>query len=182
MTNKFAPGDIVDVSIYPTGPANVEAVGTIRGRVFNAGAEYDVRVEENEREDAVDLLESCEPGLSWGEELARDYWLLRNCQPEQLTLVERGERPKYTVAVGDWDDREFLALSVYTQAVEPGPGVYTLGENSSSPMRFRVAADGVITRERSVCQRCGSPLDEEYCTDETCPHSDHKQNETWTEG
>ena len=33
------------------------------------------------------------------------------------------------------------------------------------------------------CKRCGSDLDEKgYCKDETCPHSDHLQNETWTEG
>ena len=33
------------------------------------------------------------------------------------------------------------------------------------------------------CKRCGTPLDEEgYCADETCPHSDYLQDETWTEG
>ena len=33
------------------------------------------------------------------------------------------------------------------------------------------------------CKRCGTDLDKKgYCKDETCPHSDHLQNETWVEG
>jgi hypothetical protein len=33
------------------------------------------------------------------------------------------------------------------------------------------------------CKRCGTGLDKKgYCKDETCPHSDYKQDETWVEG
>jgi len=33
------------------------------------------------------------------------------------------------------------------------------------------------------CKRCGTVLNKKgYCKDETCPHSDHLQNETWVEG
>jgi hypothetical protein len=32
------------------------------------------------------------------------------------------------------------------------------------------------------CKRCGTGLDKKgYCKDETCPHSDYKQDETWVE-
>ena len=32
------------------------------------------------------------------------------------------------------------------------------------------------------CSRCGSAIDGDgYCGDATCPYSDHKQDETWTE-
>ena len=34
-----------------------------------------------------------------------------------------------------------------------------------------------------LCKRCGTSLDKKgYCGDETCPHSDHLQDETWVEG
>lgn len=33
-----------------------------------------------------------------------------------------------------------------------------------------------------TCQRCGSPLDDGLCTDETCPYSDRSQDATFTEG
>jgi len=33
------------------------------------------------------------------------------------------------------------------------------------------------------CKRCGTDLDKNgYCGDETCPHSDHLQDESWVEG
>lgn len=33
------------------------------------------------------------------------------------------------------------------------------------------------------CKKCDSDISESgYCEDETCPYSDHKQDETWTEG
>lgn len=38
-------------------------------------------------------------------------------------------------------------------------------------------------RVPSTCQKCGSDLDDAgYCYDETCPYSDHKQDENFTEG
>jgi len=34
-----------------------------------------------------------------------------------------------------------------------------------------------------LCKRCGTPLQEDgYCSDETCPYSDHLQHETFMEG
>jgi len=32
------------------------------------------------------------------------------------------------------------------------------------------------------CKRCGTNLKNGYCMDETCPHNNHLQDETWTEG
>jgi hypothetical protein len=34
----------------------------------------------------------------------------------------------------------------------------------------------------ALCRRCGSPLENERCPDETCPYSDHAQDAEWTEG
>lgn len=34
-----------------------------------------------------------------------------------------------------------------------------------------------MTLETGVCRKCGSPLKNDRCTDETCPHSDFEQ--TW---
>lgn len=31
--------------------------------------------------------------------------------------------------------------------------------------------------DSNVCKKCGSPLSDKSCTDETCPYSDHAQDE-----
>jgi len=44
-------------------------------------------------------------------------------------------------------------------------------------------SDSVKGIPATDCRKCGTPLDGDgYCGDETCPYSDHKQDETWTEG
>jgi hypothetical protein len=32
----------------------------------------------------------------------------------------------------------------------------------------------------TVCKKCGSPIEDEYCTDETCPYNEHTQDEEIT--
>jgi len=61
-----------------------------------------------------------------------------------------------------------------------------LADLASMPEGEKVAFVGVYNippRGGASCKKCGSDIDEDgYCEDETCPHSDHRQNETWTEG
>ena len=49
-------------------------------------------------------------------------------------------------------------------------------------MDFDLGHSGVSIRD-VPCKRCGSDLnDDGYCKDETCPHSDYLQRESFTEG
>lgn len=47
-----------------------------------------------------------------------------------------------------------------------------------------LALDICVDAARSKeCKRCGTDLDKKgYCGDETCPHSDYLQDESWVEG
>jgi len=56
----------------------------------------------------------------------------------------------------------------------------------SNAIDARRKADGLTDKpiaQKNQCGRCGTSLDEfGYCRDETCPHSDYLQHETWNEG
>jgi hypothetical protein len=53
----------------------------------------------------------------------------------------------------------------------------TVGENGVRPDPTTRNLRAIIIGENDECQRCGSPLDDEgFCTDETCPFSDHDQS------
>lgn len=43
------------------------------------------------------------------------------------------------------------------------------------------ATEDMIPEHITVCKKCGSSLDEGYCTDETCPYYDYLQDEEYTE-
>jgi hypothetical protein len=56
-------------------------------------------------------------------------------------------------------------------------------ENQMADLLEAQGSDPGFLGIHGTCKRCGSDLDEDgYCEDETCPHSDYLQHETWTEG
>lgn len=73
--------------------------------------------------------------------------------------------------------------------------VLTVEAAGGEEWNFDELAKAALAKFAPTCQRCGSPLtgtnDPEipennraagYCSDVTCPHNDHLQHETWTEG
>jgi hypothetical protein len=81
-------GDTVDVTIFEPGGAVPREAGRIRGIVLNAGAEYDVIIHPAEdTEDVAHTLFLCDMSLDDVRE--GPVHVLRNCQPEWLTLVRR---------------------------------------------------------------------------------------------
>lgn len=82
----YAKGDRVVVTLTEPGGATARPVGFVHGIVLNAGAEFDVIVSPGEdTEDLEHTLFLCD--LSLEDVREGPVYVLRNCQPEQLTGV-----------------------------------------------------------------------------------------------
>jgi len=93
-TARLVPGDAVDVAIFRAGPPTRRPIGYLPGVVMHAGIEVDVRLllsdEDEERGlDAEDVEETLavDGDVRLEDLLEGPHYVLRNCQPEQVSLV-----------------------------------------------------------------------------------------------
>ena len=100
VSNPFVVGDLVDVQLYRVGGPPQRPVGKIRGVVEHAGIEVDVRLifeddggDEDAggqyQEDVDDILAAEGSGMGVSDLVEGTVILLRNCQPEDCSLVAR---------------------------------------------------------------------------------------------
>jgi hypothetical protein len=103
------------------------------------------------------------------------------CQMRDAATAFMRSAASRNVELADALDEWEAENNASTEDVYEGRGACILtgtdGENTDD-----CATHGHEISQGLTCQRCGSILNTSgYCTDVTCPHSNHLQHETWTE-
>ena len=84
---KFRPGDTVAVAIHRAGPSNPPVVGELLGIVLHGRSEYDVILHPGMDEEEADDILLASDGTSVKEYREGPVVMLRNCQPEHMSLI-----------------------------------------------------------------------------------------------
>lgn len=110
-----------------------------------------------------------------GEETPMTMKKIKGTVTESLIVQKEVE-----VEVPDGATREDLIAALRAKAYEK---TIMIGDHGWDVVDSEGVDISIEGEEEAECKRCGTNLDKDgYCKDETCPHSDYLQTETWVEG